>query len=68
MASIVITGLADADTAEILRTIYLQSGYRTALKYDQGFERLYRQLAEHPLSGSPRPVIGQHVRIGLILP
>jgi plasmid stabilization system protein ParE len=50
MARIVITDLADADTAKILEHIAREAGHRVASKYNAHIEALYQRLADHPES------------------
>jgi len=65
---IIVTELADADTAEILAEIAGEAGYRTAEKYNHRFERLYNRLATHPESCEARPKLGAHIRVGVVVP
>ena len=65
---VIITDLADADTAEILAGIAREAGYRAAEKYNFRIERLYDRLAEHPDSCEARPRLGAHIRVGVVVP
>ncbi len=68
MARIVLTASADADTAFILGDLIAKAGANVAARYDAQFDALYRRLKSFPESGSPRPALGQHVRIGIVSP
>jgi toxin ParE1/3/4 len=68
MARVVIASSADADYAEIITDLAAKAGWRTATRYDELFERLYDRLAGHPHSGTPRPALGQNIRIGIVTP
>ena len=65
---VVVTELADTDTAEILADIAGEAGYRTAEKYNLRIERLYNRLAMHPDSCEARPKLGAHIRVGVVVP
>lgn len=54
MTRVIVTDLADADTAEILAEIAREAGYRAAEKYNFRIESLYDRLAEHPDSCEAR--------------
>lgn len=68
MARIVVTALADADTAGILADVAREAGFQSAEKYNLKLERLYEQLAAYPESCAARPRLGAHVRVGVIFP
>jgi toxin ParE1/3/4 len=68
MARIVVTELADADTAKILEHIAREAGHRVASKYNAHIESLYQRLADHPESCQARPKLGAHVRVGVVHP
>lgn len=68
MARVVVTSPADADTADIIAYLAAKAGYNVAARYIAAFEKLYDRLADHPESGAPRPVLGPHVRIGVVSP
>jgi len=68
MARIVVSLLAQADTAAIVADLAANAGRRVAAEYVKSFEALYARLAIHPDSGAPRPAIGSHVRIGIVTP
>ncbi len=68
MARVVVSTVAQTDTAAILRDLATKAGLGVAADYAASLEALYDRLAAHPDSGSPRPVYGRHVRIGLVLP
>jgi plasmid stabilization system protein ParE len=68
MARIVVTELADADTANILADIAREAGSHVAEKYNLEIERLYERLAAYPESCAARPKLGAHIRVGVIFP
>jgi toxin ParE1/3/4 len=68
MARVVITDLADADTADILEEITREAGHRIARKYNARIESLYERLADHPESCQARPKLGAHIRVGVVYP
>jgi toxin ParE1/3/4 len=68
MARVVVSTVAQADTAIMLRDLATKAGLGVAADYAASLEALYDRLASHPNSGAPRPKYGRHVRIGLVLP
>jgi toxin ParE1/3/4 len=68
IARIVITLSADADVLTIQSDLAKAAGMLVAAKYTALFENLYERLAEYPASGAPRPVLGDNIRIGIVLP
>ncbi len=68
MARVLVSTVAQADTATILRDLASNAGLGVAADYAASFEALYDRLAAHPDSGSPRPKYGRHVRIGVVWP
>jgi toxin ParE1/3/4 len=65
MARVIITDLADADTAKILEEITREAGHRVADKYSARIEGPYERLAGHPESYQERPKLGAHIRVGV---
>ena len=68
MARIIVSLLAQADTASIVTDLTEKAGYNVAAEYVASFEVLYERFAVHPDSGAPRPAIGPDVRIGVVFP
>jgi toxin ParE1/3/4 len=68
MARVIVTDLADADTAKILEQITREAGHRAAGKYNARIESLYKRLADHPESCQARPQLGAHIRVGVVHP
>src|SRR6516225_2361148 len=68
MARLIISLLAQSDTAYILSDLAGKAGYAVAAKYAADFESLYERLAVFPDSGHPRPAVGPHVSIGIASP
>lgn len=68
MARVVISALADADTAAIIADLRFRAGQRVADKYDALLLDLYHRLAVFPGSGPPRPRLGSNIRIGIVSP
>lgn len=55
MARVVVSTVAQADTATLLRDLAMKAGLRVAAVYAVSLEALYDRLAAHPDSGAPRP-------------
>jgi toxin ParE1/3/4 len=68
MARVIITDLADADTARILEYLTREAGPRVANKYVARFESLYESIANQPESCQVRPKLGAHIRVGVVHP
>lgn len=68
MSRVVVTAIADSDTADIISYLDVEAGRRVAARYIAGFEKIYARLAIYPRSGSPRPLLGQNVRVSIVLP
>jgi toxin ParE1/3/4 len=68
MVRVVVSTVAQADTAAILRDLATKAGRAVAADYLASLEALYDRLAVHPDGGAPRPAYGRHVRIGLVWP
>jgi toxin ParE1/3/4 len=68
MARVVVSLLAQVDTAAIVTGLTEEAGHSVAAQYAASFEALYARLAAHPGSGAPRPAIGRRVRIGVVSP
>ena len=68
MARVIVSTVAQADTATILRDLATKAGLGVAANYTASLEALYDRLAAYPDSGAPRPKYGRHVRIGLVWP
>lgn len=68
MARVDFSARAKGDLTGILTFLVQDSGLRTATKYDASFARLFDRLADHPVSGAPRPNLGRQVRIGVVSP
>jgi plasmid stabilization system protein ParE len=67
-ARVVVSPVAQADTAIIIRDLVAKAGHGVAADYTASLEALYERLAAHPGSGAPRPEYGRQVCIGLVLP
>src|SRR5271163_612432 len=68
MVRVVVSPVAQTDTAIIIRDLAAKAGHGVAVSYAASFEALYDRLAAYPGSGAPRPNSGRYVRIGLVLP
>src|ERR1700674_980289 len=68
MTRVVISSVADADTAEILPYLARKAGRATAARYNTLFERLYDRLIDQPETCPPRRALGPNVRIGIVPP
>jgi len=65
---VIITDRADADAAEIIKDLTDKAGVLVADRYEADFDALYRRWESFPGSGSPRPVLGRLIRIGVVSP
>jgi plasmid stabilization system protein ParE len=65
---IVVTEIADTDTAAIVSYLDAEAGRKVAAQYIAAFEKVYDRLAAYPRSGSPRPSLGPSVRVSVVLP
>ena len=68
MARVIVTDLADADTAKMLTDIASDAGFLVAIKTNARIEDLYERLADHPESCQARPELGAHIRVGVVFP
>ena len=68
IARVIVTDLADADTAQILDEIIREAGYRAADKFNARVEDLYDRLGSHPDSCQARPKLGANIRVGVVHP
>ena len=68
MPRVVVTDLADADTARITHDITREAGHQVAGKYTDRIERLYEKRADYPESCQARPGLGAHIRVGVVYP
>ncbi len=68
MARVIVSDLADADTARILGDIAREAVHLVAAKYNARIEMLYDTLADFPESRQPRPKLGAHIRVGVVSP
>ena len=68
MARVVVSDLADADTAQLLDDLARDAGYVVAARYNSEIEDLYERLADYPDSCQLRPNLGTHVRVGVVRP
>ena len=68
MARVVVTDLADADTAKIVDDIARDAGHLVASQYSARFEVLYDKLAAFPESCQARTRLGAHIRVGVVVP
>ncbi len=68
MARVIVSLLAQSDTARIIADLASKAGYEVAERYAADFDKLHARLAAHPDSGPRRPAIGRDVRIGIVSP
>jgi toxin ParE1/3/4 len=68
MARVIVTDLADADTAKILNDTSRDAGHLAATQYNARIEVLYDKLADFPESCQARPRLGAHIRVGVVDP
>jgi toxin ParE1/3/4 len=67
-ARVVFTDSADLDSSFIYAGLHGKAGMSTVVKYRALFRKLYKQLADFPDSGAPRPKLGPEIRIGIVSP
>lgn len=58
MARVIVSLLAQADTADILTDLRGKAGGAVSRAYAAAFEKLYERLMQHPDSGAPAPPSG----------
>ena len=68
MARVIVSLLAQSDTAYIVADLAGKAGQAVAAEYLADFEAIYERLTVHPESGPTRPTVGRHVRIGIVSP
>ena len=68
MPRVIVTDLADADTAKMLADIASDAGYLVASKTNARIEDLYERLADYPESCQARLRLGAHIRVGVVFP
>ncbi len=68
MTRLVVAAEAEADTVAILDYLECEAGAAVAWEYGRRFEQSIERLVTMPGSGAPRPVLGEHVRIGIVAP
>ncbi len=68
MARVLVTALASDDQAAILTELSVKARAQTTARFRSRFTALFDRLAEYPLSGAPRPVLGAEIRIGIVAP
>ena len=70
MPRVVVTELADADTARITHDIAREAGHQVAGKYSDRIERLYEKLADYPEScqAAPRARRPTYASVGIVYP
>ena len=67
-ARVVVSTVAQADAATILRDLAAKAGWSVAADYAASFEALFDRLTARPESGAARPAYGRHDRTGLVWP
>jgi len=68
MARVIVSDVADADTADAVANIAGQAGPSAARRFSARFERLYDRLADFPASCQARPSLGKDIRVGVVFP
>src|SRR5438874_9979297 len=68
MIRVVVTDLADADTAKIINDLARDAGPAVASDYNTRIEALYDRLANAPESYQARPKLGANIRVGVVFP
>src|SRR5260370_41438405 len=68
MARVVVTDLADADTAKVLDDLAGDAGPLVASDYNARIEALYDRLAYAPEGYQERPKLGANIHVGVVFP
>jgi toxin ParE1/3/4 len=68
MTVIVVSSAADHDIASIIENLATKAGKRTAEKYADLFDMVYKRLALFPGSGPRRARLGSLTRIAVVSP
>lgn len=68
MARVIVSDLADEDTAAMLGDIAREAGHLVADRYNAELGSLFDRLADYPESCQTRPNLGAHVRVGVMHP
>jgi toxin ParE1/3/4 len=68
MPRVIVTELADADTAAIVDGLARAAGLRVAIRYSARLEAVYNLLERAPESYQARPRLGPEIRVAVIFP
>jgi toxin ParE1/3/4 len=68
MARLIVSLLAQSDTSYIAHDLTFKAGHAVAARYLDSFDKLYARLVDYPRSGPSRPMLGPHIRIGVVSP
>jgi plasmid stabilization system protein ParE len=68
MTRLIVSEPADRDLATIVAYLAQEAGVATAERYAAAFDALFDRLTDFPGIGSPRPALGDDVRIGIVSP
>ena len=68
VVSIIVTEPAKQDVRDILSNLREHQGLAVAARYAASFKAVYRDLAQWPGSGAPRPELGPNTRIKIVSP
>lgn len=68
MTRLVVAPEAEGDTDAILSYLELQAGAAVAGDYGLRFVHTLERIVAMPLSGTPRSLLGERVRIGIVSP
>ena len=68
MARVVVTEHAKRDVRKIISDLNRRAGYSVASRYAADFKNVYRNLAQFPDSGPPRPALGPVARVKFVYP
>ena len=68
MVRVIVTDLADADTAKIMDELARDAGPLVASDYNARIEALYERLANAPEGYQARPKLGANIRVGVVFP
>jgi toxin ParE1/3/4 len=65
---VLLTSLADADTARIIDYLGETAGVKVAEHFAADFASVYLRLERFPDSGAPRTKLGANVRVAVVWP
>lgn len=68
MTRLVVTADAETDTSEILDYLEREASPRIAEDFGRRFRKAIERFVDLPGAGSPRPALGEDIRIAIVFP